>query len=111
MTTPTIFGRQPAFWIGLIVTIVLGAVQTIAGQGLISDVAAGRVTDGVNAVAQLLTLFAPLIAGLLIKPTVTPTSAPSLAVGTPVLVAGTADTPPPDAVVALRSDLKGAQPV
>jgi TRAP-type C4-dicarboxylate transport system permease small subunit len=45
----------------------------------------------------------------------TPIAAPSLPVGTPVLVAtpagAPADTPPPDAIVALRSDLKGAQPI
>ena len=107
---PKILGREVSFWIGLIVTIVLGIVTTLAGEGLISDVAAGRVTDGVNAVAQLLTLVAPLIAALLIRQNVTPVAQPKLEVGTPVLVEtppGTpADTPPPDAVVALRSDLK-----
>lgn len=62
-----IFGREPAFWIGLIVTIILGALQTIAGEGLISDVAAGQVRDAVNAVAQLAILLSPLIAGLVIR--------------------------------------------
>ena len=87
-----IFGRQPAFWIGLIVTLVLGAVQTIAGEGLISDVATSQVTNGVNAVAQLALLLAPLITGLLIKPTVTPVAAPSLKVGTKVAVEGSTDS-------------------
>lgn len=41
---------------------------------------------------------------------VTPTAAPSLPVGTPVKVEGRPDEPPPDAVVALRSELRGAQP-
>ena len=98
----TIFGRQPAFWIGLIVTLVLGALSTLVGEGVISDALAGQITDGVNAIAQLAVLLAPLITGLLIRPTVTPVAAPSLPVGTPVLVEGTGDTPPPDAVVALR---------
>lgn len=63
----TLFGREPAFWIGLIVTIILGALQTIAGVGLISDATEGQIRDGVNAFAQLLTLLAPLIAGLVIR--------------------------------------------
>lgn len=62
-----IFGREPAFWIGLIVTIILGALQTIAGEGLISDIAAGQARDTVNAVAQLAMLLSPLIAGLVIR--------------------------------------------
>ena len=98
----TIFGRQPAFWIGLIVTLVLGALSTLVGEGVISDALAGQITDGVNAIAQLAVLLAPLITGLLIRPAVTPVAAPSLPVGTPVLVEGTGDEPPPDAVVALR---------
>lgn len=82
----TIFGRQPAFWIGLIVTLVLGVIQTLTGNGLISEVAAGEATDLVNSTAQLLVLLAPLIAGLLIRPTVTPVAFPSLDQGTKVTV-------------------------
>jgi hypothetical protein len=67
-----ILGREPAVIIGLVVTIVLGAVQTLTGQGFISDVTSGQITDGVNAIAQLAVLFAPLIAGILIRPRVTP---------------------------------------
>lgn len=80
----TIFGRQPAFWIGLIVTLILGALQTLSGQGVISDALNSQITDGVNAVAQLLVLLAPLITGLLIRPTVTPVSSPALPAGTNV---------------------------
>lgn len=87
----TIFGRQPAFWIGLLVTLILGALQTLAGEGLISDAATGQIRDGVNAVAQLLLLAAPLITGMLIKPTVTPVAAPKLKPGTEVQVEGSAD--------------------
>jgi uncharacterized membrane protein len=79
-----IFGRQPAFWIGLIVSLILGVVQNLTGSGLISDVRAGQVTDLVNAAAQLAVLLAPLIAGLLIRTQVTPTAAPSLPAGTTV---------------------------
>lgn len=90
----TIFGREPAFWIGLIVTIVLGLVQTLLGNGLISDAVAGKVTDITNAIAQLLVLLAPLIAGILIRPTVTPAASPALPRGTTVTVLnpGTANT-------------------
>jgi len=67
-----IFGREPAVWIGLIVTIILGALTTLVGEGVISDALAGSITDGVNAVAQLAVLFAPLIAGVLIRSQVSP---------------------------------------
>ena len=62
-----VFGREPAFWIGLAVSLVLGIVQTLTGNGLISDAAAGQVTDLVNAGAQLAVLVAPFVAGLLIR--------------------------------------------
>ena len=62
-----IFGRQPAFWIGLIVTLVLGALQTLAGEGLISEASKGQITSAVEALAQLLVLAGPLIAGLVIR--------------------------------------------
>lgn len=68
----TIFGREPAVWIGLIVTIILGAVSTLLGQGFISDATSGHITDAVNAIAQLAVLVAPLIAGILIRSQVTP---------------------------------------
>ena len=87
-----IFGRQPAFWIGLIVSIVLGAVRTIAGEGLISDAATGQITNAVNAVGELLLLVAPLITGALINPTVTPVAKPKLPAGTEVMVQGSTDT-------------------
>ena len=79
-----ILGRYPAFWIGLIGTIVLGIVQTLAGQGVISEVTSGKVVDLTNALVNLLTLVAPLVAGLLIHTQVTPTSAPVLPAGTVV---------------------------
>ena len=79
-----IFGREPAFWIGLAVTLILGVVSTLLGEGVISDALAGRIVDLTNAVAQLLVVLAPLIAGLLIRQQVTPVAAPSLPVNTPV---------------------------
>lgn len=86
-----IFGRQPAFWIGLIVSLILGAVRTIAGEGLISDAATGQITNVVNAVGELLLLVAPLITGMLIQPNVTPVAKPMLPAGTMVQVQGTND--------------------
>jgi hypothetical protein len=80
----TILGRQPAFWIGLIGTIVLGVVQTLAGQGVVSDLTAGRVVDLTHSLVNLLTLVAPLLAGLAIHTQVTPTIAPVLSVGASV---------------------------
>jgi hypothetical protein len=81
-----IFGRQPAAWIGIIVSCILAVLSVLTGQGVISDVLAGRITDGVNATAQLLVLLAPLFTGLLIRPTVTPLAAPALPEGTEVTV-------------------------
>jgi uncharacterized membrane protein len=81
-----IFGRQPAFWIGVIVSSILAVVSVLLGEGVLSDALAGQITDGVNAVAQLLVLLAPLITGLLIRPTVTPVAAPSLPQGSVVTV-------------------------
>lgn len=67
-----IFGREPARWIGLIVTLIVGVVTTLQGDGLISDLQAGAVTDIVHATAQLALLLSPLIAGELIRGRVTP---------------------------------------
>lgn len=67
-----IFGREPARWIGLIVALILGVVTTLQGDSLISDAAAGQVTDIVHATAQLATLLAPLIAAEFIRGKVTP---------------------------------------
>ncbi|MBA3585072.1 MAG: hypothetical protein H0W36_11195 [Gemmatimonadetes bacterium] len=55
-------------------------------------------------VDQVALLNALVVAGLalLVRQNVTPTAAPKLALGTPVLVEGTGDQPPPDAVVAVR---------
>ena len=79
-------GREPAFWIGVVTSCVLAVVTTLMGQGVLSDAFAGRITDGVNAIAQLLSLFAPVIAGILIRQQVTPTSAPVLDKGTVITV-------------------------
>lgn len=79
-----ILGREPARWIALGVALALGALQTIHGDGLISDALTGKVTDLVNAIAQLLQLLSPLIAGELIRPLVTPVANPVLDAGASV---------------------------
>ncbi len=71
-----IFGREPARWIALGVTLIIGVVTTLAGDSLISDAVAGKVTDIVHAVAQLLVLISPLIAGEVIRTQVTPVNSP-----------------------------------
>ena len=78
--------RQPAAWIGIIVSCILAVVSVLTGEGVVSDALSMQITDGVNAVAQLLVLLAPLITGLLIKPLVTPTATPKLDTGTIVEV-------------------------
>jgi hypothetical protein len=88
-----IFGRLPAFWIGLIVSIALGILQTLTGQGLISEAMNGTLNNLINGIGQLLILASPLIAGLLIHPLVTPTSDPALAQGTVVTVLTPGDLP------------------
>jgi hypothetical protein len=71
-----VFGREPAVIIGTIATIAVGIIATLTGNGFISDVAAGKATDIVNSIAQLLLLIAPLIAGVLIRGQVTPVTKP-----------------------------------
>jgi hypothetical protein len=81
-----IMGREPAVWIGIVVSCILAVLGILTGEGVLSDALSGQITDGVNAVAQLLVLLAPIITGILIRPQVTPTAAPSLPQGTTVTV-------------------------
>lgn len=83
----TIFGREPAAWIGLIVSIIAAVLGVLFGQGFITDIQAGRVTDLVEAVSGLLYTLLPFITALLIRQTVTPVAAPKLPEGTVVEVA------------------------
>jgi len=84
------FGREPVVVIGIAASVVIAVIQTLSGQGVISDVTAGRALDGVNALQQILVLLAPIIASLLARTQVTPTSNPVLPQGTKVTVV----TPP-----------------
>ena len=61
------FNKEPAVLIGIIVTVILGAVQTLTGEGIISEALAGTVTDLLNAGAQLVVLLIPIITGILIR--------------------------------------------
>lgn len=78
--------REPAFYIGLAVSVVLAVLSVLTGQGVVSDAIAGQITDATNAIAQLALIFAPLITGILIRPTTTPVAAPALPTGTTVTV-------------------------
>jgi hypothetical protein len=82
----TFGGKEPAFWIGLGATLIIGVITTLSGQGLLSDALAGKITDGVKAIVQLLTLLSPLLAGYVIRGQVTPTNSPTLSTGTTVTV-------------------------
>jgi hypothetical protein len=62
-----VLDKEPAVIIGTVVTIVVAAIATLSGNGFISDAAAGKATDIVNAVAQLLVLLAPLIAAIVTR--------------------------------------------
>src|SRR5689334_3596842 len=81
----TIFGREPVAWIGVIVALAITIIQTLSGQGVISDAVAGRSVDAVNALAQVATIFVPIIIAIFVqRKAVTPLSAPALPVGTTV---------------------------
>jgi hypothetical protein len=82
----TILGREPAVWVGIIVSCIFAVVGVLSGEGLINDALKGQITDGVNAVAQLLVLLAPVITGIVIRGQVTPNAKPSLPQGTIVEV-------------------------
>jgi hypothetical protein len=56
--------------VGIAVTILVNIVGTLAGEGLISEVLAGNVTDLIGAVGGLIVAVLPLITSLLIRPRV-----------------------------------------
>lgn len=108
-----IFGREPVAWVGIIVAVILAVVQTLLGEGVISDALSGRITDIVQSLSGSVIVLIPIVTTLLARRGSTSAAQPKLEVGTAVLVDRPAgqpeDTPPPDAIVALRSDLKPAQ--
>ena len=105
-----IAGREIARWIGLAVTLIVAVARVLVGDELISQDQADAAANAAQKVADVLLLLAPLITTEIVRRQVTPISDPKLALGTPVLVERPAgqpeDTPPPDAVVALRSELR-----
>jgi len=88
--------KEPVLIITTIVTIVVGAIATLTGNGFISDAAAGRATDVTESIGQLLVLLSPLIAGIITRPqvysqaTVKEVAKQSAATGSP-----TVDVTPP----------------
>lgn len=58
------FSKEPAAWIGLAATIIVGALTTVAGSGLVH----GGTLDLVNVLVSVV----PLIAGLIARQFVTP---------------------------------------
>jgi uncharacterized membrane protein len=89
----TIFGREPSFWIGVIVSSILAVLSVLTGQGVVGDALAGQITDGVNAIAQLLVLLAPVLTSLLIRSQVTPVASPQLPAGIILTVVAPGDRP------------------
>jgi len=82
-----IFGRQPVAWVAVLVAVAIAVIQTLTGQGVLGDAAAGKATDSVNALGQLLTIAIPVIVGALATHTaVTPLAGPALPSGTTVQV-------------------------
>ena len=91
--------REPVLIISTIVTILVGAIATLLGNGFLSDAVAGRATDIVNIIGQLLILAAPLIAGIIARNQVTPVAAPAIPAGTTVTVVQPGSTPNTTATV------------
>ncbi|HLA65009.1 MAG TPA: hypothetical protein VK600_00340 [Candidatus Saccharimonadales bacterium] len=81
-----IFGRLPAVWIGLIVSLVIGILTAVSGPGII---VAGNTAQ---TIANLITVLAPVISGFIIHNFVTPVAAPQLPAGTVVKVQGSTKT-------------------
>lgn len=89
-----IFGREPVAWVGVIAAILIAVIQTLAGEGVISDVASGKALELVNSGASVLLVLVPIIANVLLaRPRTTPVAAPALAQGTTVTVVTPGNAP------------------
>lgn len=95
----TIFGREPVRWVGIIVAVVAAVVSALLGEGVISDVAAGNINDLAQNLSGVLILLLPIITAEIARRGATSVAQPSLPVGTNVIIRGTSDEPPGDAVV------------
>jgi hypothetical protein len=81
----TIFGREPVAWVGVIVALAIAIIQTLTGQGVLSDAVAGKAIDATNALAQVATIFIPIVIGIFAtRQAVTPVAAPALPAGSAV---------------------------
>jgi len=90
----TIFGREPVVWVGILVAVAIGIIQTLTGQGVLGDATAGKAIDITNAIGQILTFLVPVIVGIIAaRQQVTPTAAPTLDKGTTVTVTSPGDAP------------------
>jgi len=98
-----IFGREPAFWVGVIVSVILAVVQTLGGQGLISDALQGQITDVVTAISQVVLLLIPVITAILIRPAVTPIVNARLKEGSRVTVLTPGSSPNPTITVTSKA--------
>ena len=96
----TIFGREPVTWVGIIAAVAIAVIQTLNGQGVISDVLEGRAIDATNGIASVVVILLPLVLNVLAaRPAVTPVAAPSLPAGTQVTVIQPGTTPNTTATV------------
>jgi len=94
---------EPARFIGYGAAIVIVGVVALANALGFTRLGADiSLTDALTLAGVAIAFIVPAIET--IRHFVTPLVAPTLAVGTPVLVAGTGDTPPADAVVTLKAD-------
>lgn len=85
-----IFGKEPAVIIATAAALITGVIVTLSGNGFISDAAAGRATDIVEAARQLAVLFLPFLAtGLATRSQVfSPDSVDKLTAGSEPVVGG-----------------------
>jgi hypothetical protein len=95
----SILGREPVRWVGIIVAVVAAVVGALLGEGVISDVLAGQITDLTANLAGVLILLLPIITTEIARRGATSVAQPSLPIGTDVIIRGTNDEPPGNAVV------------
>lgn len=77
-----VFGREPAVWLGLIGSILIGILHQLVGAGLIS-------ADASQTTENLITTLIPFVVTIILRQLVTPVAAPTLPAGTTVKVQGT----------------------
>lgn len=78
--------REPAITIGVIGSVIVGIIGVLLGNGIISELAAGKAVDLVQSLVGFLVLLAPIITAIITRQNVTPAAAPRLLSGTTVAV-------------------------